>query len=90
MLEDLKKDIEKLVSLYEQEREKRFGLQAELEKSRAENESCRKQITDLKREVDNLKLTEAFTASAGDNSQAKEKIDRLIREIDRCISLLES
>ena len=34
-------------------------------------------------------LTEAFGAF-GDNKAAKEKIDKLVKEIDRCISLLEN
>ena len=88
MLEDIKKDIEKLIALYEGERREKLILRSELEKSKAENDSYRKQITDLERQVDNLRLTEAFTSSAGNNTGAKDKIERLIREIDKCISLL--
>ena len=39
--------------------------------------------------MDNLKLTEAFTSPSGGNAVAKERIDKLIREIDKCIALLE-
>ncbi len=88
MLEDIKKDIEKLIALYEGERREKLILRSELEKSKAENDSYRKQITDLERQVDNLRLTEAFTSSTGNNTGAKDKIERLIREIDKCISLL--
>ena len=88
MLEDIKKDIEKLIALYEGERREKLILRSEQEKSKAENDSYRKQITDLERQVDNLRLTEAFTSSAGNNTGAKDKIERLIREIDKCISLL--
>ena len=88
MLEDIKKDIEKLIALYEGERREKLILRSELEKSKAENDSYRKQITDLERQVDNLRLTEASTSSAGNNTGAKDKIERLIREIDKCISLL--
>lgn len=88
MLEEIKKDIEKLIALYEGERQHRLKLFNELEAKKAENEAYRKQITDLERQVDNLKLTEAFTATSGSDSEAKEKIGVLIKEIDRCISLL--
>ena len=37
----------------------------------------------------NLHLSEAFGV-AGDGSAAKEKIEKLIKEIDKCISLLEN
>ena len=49
----------------------------------------RKRIEDLEQQVDNLHLSEAFGV-AGDGSAAKEKIERLIKEIDKCISLLEN
>jgi len=89
MLEDIKKNIEKFIALYEGEHQARKSLEAELEGSKSLCETYRKQIAELQREVDNLKLTEAFTAPAGSNPAAKEKIEKLIREIDKCITLLE-
>ena len=89
MLEDIKKNIERLIALYENEKRQREKLVLELKRREAEIEDCRKQIADLERQVDNLKLTEAFLAPAGSDSSAREKIDRMITSIDRCISLLE-
>ncbi len=89
MLEDIKKQIEKLIALYEGEKLEKERLRDLLMQSKADNEACRKQIADLEKKVDNLVLTQAFTAPAGSDSGAKEKIDKLIREIDKCISLLE-
>ena len=89
MLEDIRKNIERLIALYEGERQQKERLALELRQRDEEIDSYKKQIADLERQVDNLKLTEAFTAPAGSGDAAKEKIDRLITEIDRCISLLE-
>jgi cell division protein FtsB len=89
MLEGIKTDIEKLIALYEAEKSERERLQAELARSEAENESCRKRIEDLEQQIDNLHLSEAFGAG-GDTSAAKEKIEKLIREIDKCVALLEN
>ena len=89
MLEGIKTDIEKLIALYEAERSERERLQAELVRCGAENESCRKRIEDLEQQVNNLHLSEAF-GGGGDSSAAKEKIERLIKEIDKCIALLEN
>ena len=89
MLESLRKDIEKLISLYEAEKAERVRLQTLLAEREADNESCRKQIGDLEQQVNNLQLSQAFGA-AGDPGAAKEKIERLIKEIDKCISLLEN
>ena len=89
MLEGIKTDIEKLIALYESEKSERERLQEELRRSEDDNDSCRKRIEDLEQQVDNLHLSEAFGV-AGDGSAAKEKIERLIKEIDKCISLLEN
>lgn len=88
MLEDIKKNIERLIALYEGEKQEKSNLLLRLNESEAKNETYRKQITDLEREVDNLKLAEAFAASSDNHSEAKEKVEKLIREINKCISLL--
>lgn len=89
MLEDIRHEFEKLVALYESERQLRMQLEAQVAESREENENLRKRIIDLERQVDNHKLSDAFAVSSGDNFEAKKKVDRLIKEIDRCISLLD-
>ncbi|MBQ8071242.1 MAG: hypothetical protein IJ202_10375 [Bacteroidales bacterium] len=89
MLEGIKKSIERLIARYESERSERIALEEEVKRLQALNEVYGKRITELERQVENLKLTEAFTGSSPDKSAAKEKIDKLIREIDKCISLLE-
>ena len=90
MLDTVKQSIRQLIAAYEKERMERIRLQAELEESRTQNETCRKQIIELERQIDNLKLTEAFKAStSGSSPEAKKKIDGLIKQIDKCISLME-
>lgn len=89
MLEEVKKNIERLISLYEKEREKNSALSVELEACKAENVSQREKIAELERRVDNLGLSNAFSAQAGNSHEAKERINELIRDIDKCISLLE-
>lgn len=90
MLQGLKDNFEKLISLYETEKGKSQSLAARLAESEAACESYRKQITELERQVDNLKLTDAFMAPGNNSSDAaREKIEKLIKEIDKCISLLE-
>ena len=89
MLETVKERIKQLIAAYETEKMERTRLQSELEQARAENETYRKQIIELERQIDNQKLTEAFMASGADTAAAKKKIDSLMKEIDRCIKLME-
>ena len=89
MIEKLKKRIQQLISAYETERAERQRLQTELDKAVTQNEDYKKQITELERTIDNLKLADAFKAGNADNAEAKKKIDKLIKEIDKCITLME-
>jgi phage shock protein A len=89
MSETLRQRIRQLIALYETEKSERLRLDEELKKTKEQHETCKEQITELKREIDNLKLKQAFMADSADNTQARKKIDKLIKEIDRCISLME-
>lgn len=90
MLEGLKNNISKLIALYEKEKQRADSLEQSLAESRSESQKLKEQINELKQQIDSLKLTSAFTATGGDNSAAKERIDKLVREIDKCIDWLES
>ena len=89
MLEKVKNSIQKLIALYEAEKAENLRLKAALAESNEAKESYRKRITELEEQIDNLKLTAAFTGGSSD-SGAREKIERMIREIDKCISIMES
>lgn len=89
MLEDIKSNIGKLISLYETEKQRADALAEKLALCEEQSKSYREQITDLNRQIDTLKLAGAFT-SGGDNREAKERVAKLIREIDKCIKLLEN
>ena len=89
MSETLRQSIRRLISLYETEKSERARLESELEKAQMQNETCKEQITELKKEIDNLKLKQAFMADSADITQARKKFDKLIKDIDRCISLME-
>lgn len=89
MLENIKHKIEQLIAAYEKEKMERINLQEALRQSKLQNEAYKMQITELEREIDNLKLTKAFMADSADNTQAIKKIDRLMKEIDKCITLME-
>ena len=89
MLETVKERIKQLIAAYESEKETRTRLQTELDQAKEQNEAYKKQIIELERQIDNQKLTEAFMAGSADTTAAKKKIDSLVKEIDRCIKLME-
>lgn len=88
MLEDIRYNFQRLVALYESEKQRADLLSEQLFKLKSDAEDYKKQITELNQQIDNLRLQSAFTAS-GDSAVAKDSINQLIREIDKCIRLLE-
>ena len=87
MISDLRSQIERLISLYEREKQRGDELASQLEASRAEIADKKQQITDLKSQIDHYKLAGAFTSSE-DVQASKERLNKLIRDIDKCIKLL--
>ena len=89
MLQEVRNNIEKLIARYEAVKAENLRLREELQACKETGEACRRRVLDLESQMETLKLTEAFTAG-GDHRAAKEKLDQLIREVDKCISWLES
>ena len=87
MISDLRSKIERLISLYEREKQRGDELASQLEASRAEMADKKQQITELKSQIDHYKLAGAFTSSE-DVQASKERLNKLIRDIDKCIKLL--
>ena len=89
MLADIRSNFEKLIALYEAEKAKNASLSAELEKSVSDGAAYQKQIEKLERQIENLRIAGAFAAAGDSSTEARVRIDALIKEIDKCISLLE-
>lgn len=89
MLESLKSQIEKLIAAYENERNENVSLREQAEKDKQEIITLKAQIIELNKQIDSLRLTAAFSGTSTKDTGAKEKVERLIREIDKCIALME-
>lgn len=91
----LKGHIESLISSYEvtlfEKRELEQKLAATSEKlatTQQDLEKSKKTVKELGEKIDILQLANGFRGSAQDVKEAKQRIARLVREIDKCISLL--
>ncbi|MCQ2157581.1 MAG: hypothetical protein MJY53_04220 [Bacteroidales bacterium] len=90
MLEGIKENFARIVALYEEQKQRADSLEGLLSQKEESLKTCKEQIAELNQQIDSLKLSSVFTSNqGGDNTVAKERIDKLIREIDKCISLLE-
>ena len=87
MLEAIKQNIKRLIAAYESEKAECERLRSALEQMAEKNKAYEKQIIELERQIDNQRLAGAFLN--GNNAESRKKIDRLIKEIDKCITLME-
>ncbi|MDP2336663.1 MAG: hypothetical protein Q8N05_09470 [Bacteroidota bacterium] len=88
LLVDLKMKVKQIIAKHEmlkQEKQQLFEKTGDLEGTinqlRQENRS-------LEQKYENLKLVKMLVASDDENKDAKNRIQKLVREIDKCIALL--
>lgn len=62
-------------------------LTAERDALRSEKRTLQERLQAMERELSNLRLSRAL-AGAGDREQARARVNRLMREVDKCIALL--
>lgn len=89
MVEDLKKQIEFLISAYEKEKMRADDLASKLSLSVSEATNAKQQIAEL---TDKVKKLEIASAISGNNNsaEAKSNIDKIVRQINDCLKLLEN
>lgn len=87
-INDIRSGIARLIALYEAEKQRADALAETLAAREDEIGRYKEQITDLNLQIDSQRLMGAFLGE-GDRRGAKERVSGLIREIDRCIRLLE-
>jgi hypothetical protein len=85
---ELRNNLKKIISLMENEKQKNIELKNKNSKLERELRTLRKSYNDLENENKNIKLAKAITASSDSSHDAKIKVNRIVREIDKCIALL--
>ena len=88
MLDNVRTQIEQLIARYEAEKAENTRLRQELQACEETGAALRRQIKELESEIETRKLTEAFSGGAA-TDDVRAKVDKLIKEIDKCISYLE-
>jgi site-specific DNA-adenine methylase len=84
----LKVKVEELISAYEKLKEENLKLKEHL--TNLEDILQEREIAymDLDKKYNQQQLAKAFAASSEDAHDAKIKVNRIVREIDQCIALL--
>ena len=65
-------------------------LTSERDSIKAENRALRERVRSLEKDLARKELTEGLTGRSSDRDKAKARVNRLMREVDKCIALLGS
>jgi len=88
LLNELKRNMQQLFGAYRALEQKNEQLQKELSKLQNRLNLLEQERLELSQKNEQLRLANQFLSGQDENQEAKQKINSLIREIDKCIALL--
>ncbi|MEZ5106884.1 MAG: hypothetical protein R2757_20435 [Draconibacterium sp.] len=87
-LVDLKANTQQLVKKYNELENEKIQLEKKVGVLNLEIEELNQEKFELNQKIEQLKIASNILSGVDENREAKQKINRLIREIDKCIALL--
>ena len=87
-INSLKEKVKRVLSIYWKEKEKNEKLTKENHDLASQLKMSEKKVIELTNKYQKLKLAKTVVASSRDAHDAKLKVNTMVREIDRCIALL--
>jgi len=88
LIEELKSRLERLLSILEREREEKLALRNSNLELQKKSKVYQARISELELKYANLKIAKTLLADSEDSHSAKIRVNRIVREIDKCIALL--
>lgn len=80
--------VRQMILQYEELKERNTALQATIDSQAARVGALEKLLAQLRADYDSLKLARMVTITDGDMETAQKRVARLIRQVDKCITLL--
>lgn len=81
--------LRKLISEYRSLQAQNEFLKTELDRKQNDLMLAHKEVLDLRENYDHLRTGLSLAVSDKDKEDSKQRINKLIREIDKCIALLD-
>ena len=89
VINELNTKVERLIKLYISSLDKNREMDSEMKELRIQIERMKSENMKLHEEIKTLKVSTAISTGEG-SSEAKNRISQLVREIDKCIALLNN
>ena len=84
----LRSGVKELIALFEKEKKEKLKILEEKNKLLNQINFQEKQINELEHKYNTLKAAKLLMAGSDNGNDAKLKVNRIVREIDKCIALL--
>ena len=81
--------LRKLIARYQLLEEQNMLLKADLVRKQDDLMHAHQQILELRKRNEHLSIAKGFEGSEVERIQTKNKINKMVREIDKCIALLD-
>jgi len=88
IFKQLKDKINRIIELYNKEKNKNYLLIKENQDLKERVKTAQQNLDDIQTKYDKLKIAKTIMASSINLNDARLKVNRMVREIDRCIALL--
>jgi predicted nuclease with TOPRIM domain len=88
LINELKHSFRRLIDSLEKTRDELKIVRDENQRLQWQLDTKNDEFEALKKRYENLKVAKAFVEGDPDNQAAKQKINKIIREVDQCIALL--
>ena len=88
VIDAIKAKIDRLVSDNRRLRDDYTKVARQRDKAKTENRELAGQVARLEKRIQVLELRESMTGDSEDTKAARARVNRLMREVDKCIALL--
>ncbi|MDR0976953.1 MAG: hypothetical protein LBL78_04260 [Prevotellaceae bacterium] len=79
-----------LIYLYEEQKRENVALRQQLEEQKRASERAKADYEALDTDYTNLKTAMTISLDGGDVNKTRQRLSRLVREVDKCIALLKT
>lgn len=88
VISNLEARVRQLIEAHRRMAEHCAELEAQQEALRAEKRSLEERVRELDAEVARMQLTEGLAGGSPNREKARARVNRLMREVDKCIALV--
>jgi len=81
--------LRKLISEYKSLQTQNSQLKAELDRKQTDLMTAHQEVLELRKNYDHLKIARNLGVSEAEKVESKQRISKMVREIDKCLALLD-